>query len=326
MMLVLLSLLTVTSLGETNKPELIFATAKEGSRILTTRDDFITRLSPFDRSARMITAKDISESQFLDFVAGNVLEWTDDERAKVQSAIDVVSQGMNSLGIPFPSPVYVIKTTGREEGQACYTRGDAIVFPARELWNRPDILQRKLCHELFHIISRKNPALREKLYGAIGFAKCGELDFPPALQPRRITNPDAPRNDHCIQIEIKGQPRWAVPILYSLSEKYDEKRGGSFFDYLRFEFLLLDEQSPVADVSPVYDSKNPTLLGVNRINGFFEKIGRNTSYIIHPEEILAENFTVLILGSEKIRSPEIISKMRETLTAKPPTHSEAGKK
>src|SRR4030095_244472 len=115
------------------------------------------------------------------------------------------------------------------------------------------------------------------------------------------------------RVQVKGEDRWAVPILYSSSERYDEGKGGDFFDYLRFELLLLDDQSSGANGSPSHDSKNPTSVPVNRVAGFFEKVGRNTSYIIHPEEILAENFTILILGSNKTPSPEIISKMRSIL-------------
>ena len=37
----------------------------EARRILTTRDDFIRALSPFDRAARVKTDKDVSEKEFL---------------------------------------------------------------------------------------------------------------------------------------------------------------------------------------------------------------------------------------------------------------------
>jgi hypothetical protein len=311
--LAILSLLPVAADAETKRPELVFASAKEGAQILTTRDDFVTRLSAFDRSARMKTAKEVSERDYLDFVAANVLGWTDAEQVKLQAAMDGVRAKMEPLGLPFSESVHVVKTTGKEEGNAAYTRGDAVVFPARELQAPMVDIQKKLCHELFHILSRKNPRLREKLYESIGFVKCSEIDFPEALKARKITNPDAPRNDHSIKVQVKGQNRWAVPILYSSSERYDEAKGGDFFDYLRFELLLLDEQSPGANGTPAYDSKNPALVSVNGVTGFFEKVGRNTPYIIHPEEILAENFTILILGSNKTPSPEIISKMRSIL-------------
>jgi hypothetical protein len=49
-----------------------------------------------------------------------------------------------------------------------------------------------------------------------------------------------------------------------------------------------------------------------------EQVGRNTQYIIHPEEILADNFALLVLGESKIPTPEILQKMREVLSRRKP--------
>ena len=48
-----------------------------------------------------------------------------------------------------------------------------------------------------------------------------------------------------------------------------------------------------------------------------EQVGNNTDYIIHPEEILADNFALLVLGEHNMPSPEIPQKMREILLRKP---------
>jgi hypothetical protein len=42
------------------------------------------------------------------------------------------------------------------------------------------------------------------------------------------------------------------------------------------------------------------------------RIGRNTEYIIHPEEILADNFVLLVNGA-KAPSPEILQKLDAVL-------------
>ena len=47
-----------------------------------------------------------------------------------------------------------------------------------------------------------------------------------------------------------------------------------------------------------------------------EQIGGNTNYIIHPDEILADNFVHLALEAEKLATPRIIEEMKKTLTAK----------
>ncbi|MFT6862089.1 MAG: hypothetical protein ACJAVK_000643 [Akkermansiaceae bacterium] len=60
-----------------------FASAAEGKVVLTSRDDFFKRMSPFDHAARLKTNKDVSERQYLEFVSQNVLEWSDSEKGKM---------------------------------------------------------------------------------------------------------------------------------------------------------------------------------------------------------------------------------------------------
>jgi hypothetical protein len=43
--------------------------------------------------------------------------------------------------------------------------------------------------------------------------------------------------------------------------------------------------------------------------GWFEQIGHNTRYTIHPDEILADNFVRLINGDTNLPTPQIIATM-----------------
>ena len=201
----------------------------------------------------------------------------------------------------------MIKTTGDEEGHAFYTRDTAIIMPGPETEKASiDVLKKTIAHELFHILSRTNPDVREQLYQAIGFSKCDEVQLPADLASRKITNPDAPRNDHALQLHFGGKEFPAVPILLSTSEKYDPKRGGEFFNYLQFKFLL----------PPKPGTDKPELVDPAYVSGFFEQIGHNTEYVIHPEEILAENFALLVLGATDVKSPEILAKIRQLVEQK----------
>lgn len=294
---------------------IVFATVDEGRQILTAHDDFVRRMSPFDRAARMKTDSAISEDDFVEFVNKNILPWTNTEKEKITSAFQDIQQELEALSLPFPEKVFIVKTTGNEEGGAAYTRATAIVFPKGYL-EAPEVpIQKMLCHELFHILSRTNPDLRKNLYATIGFSKCDELAFPLELKSRKITNPDAPRNDHCIRLQVGGKGHWALPILFSETEKYDVSRGGEFFDYLEFRFLLVEWSDDFLTVSPVYGDHEPKLVGMEQVSGFFEQVGRNTGYIIHPEEILADNFALLVLREQDLPSPEIVIKIKETLEA-----------
>jgi hypothetical protein len=283
-----------------------FASAAEGAEILGRKDDFIQRLSPFDRAARMKTGGSVSEEEFLNFVKANVLTWNESEKTKIADAIAAIRPILNNLPLSLPKIVTLVKTTGAEEGRAFYTRDSAIIMPEKETDEADaSLLQKTIAHELFHILSRNNPALREKLYDSIGFHKCDEVDFPSDLRSRKITNPDAPRNDHAIRVRVGGQEARAVPVLISDAPKYDVSRGGQFFNYLQLKFLL----TPTSSTGHV-------LALPEEISGFYEQVGRNTNYIIHPEEILADNFALLILDKHNVPSPEILEKMRSILEKK----------
>ena len=69
-------------------------------------------------------------------------------------------------------------------------------------------------------------------------------------------------------------------------------------------------------VKPMYDSQKPKLVNVQQVSGIFEQVGRNTGYIIHPEEILAGNFALLVLPERNVPSPSIIKKMEEIMKQK----------
>lgn len=301
------------SLGST---KVHFASQSEGRKILTEKDEFILRLSPFDRSARMKTDKAVSEVEFLEFVGRNVVDWTEEEMQTVQAAVEAIEPLLRDLRLSLPPIVQLIKSTGAEEGNAAYTRGAAIVLPKGNLGQSQGDLQKLICHELFHVLSRQSPELREKLYGIIGFTKCNEIDLSPELKRRKLTNPDAPRNDHFIRLQIDGHESLAVPILLSSVETYDIKRGGEFFAYLQFQFLLVKKEGGSGNLKAVSEGSSPKLVGMERVSGFMEQVGKNTDYIIHPEEILAENFALLLLNKHDVASPEILRKMREILMRK----------
>jgi hypothetical protein len=300
---------------------LIFASVADGSRILAVRDSFVERMSPFDRSARMKTDLDVSESEFLAFIGKAVLQWDSAETTAVQSALNQIDPALSQLFPALPEPIYVVKTTGEEEANTAYTRGNAIVLPRRILTLPERHLRRVLAHELFHILSRNYPRLRSMLYEAIGFHQCGEVEFPVELSPQKITNPDAPKNDHCIRVRVAGEPIWAIPILFSPTPKYDVARGGELFTYLSFALLVVEKSGPYGLARPIFDAHHPKLLSVNEVSDFFEQVGRNTQYIIHPEEILADNIALLVLGERNLPSPEVLNRIADALA-----HARAGER
>jgi hypothetical protein len=57
----------------------------------------------------------------------------------------------------------------------------------------------------------------------------------------------------------------------------------------------------------------PILWNPYAVKGFFEQIGRNTNYVIHPEETLANNFIHLMMAKQDLKTPEIPYKIEAVL-------------
>ena len=309
----LASMLALGAALRANAQELSFATVSEARDVLSTKDAFVSRMSPFDRSARMKTDSEVSEPQFLAFAASAAMEWQPDDMSAIQTAFGTIRPAITKLSLPLPKAIKVIKTSGLEEGNAAYTREDAIIMPKGVIASPDADLQRLLAHELFHIASRQHPKLANALYATIGFQQCGELEVPSELASRKITNPDAPRNDYCIELELGSERTKAIPIVLSRSQKYDVSRGGEFFDYLQLVFLLVEPGGDNTSPRVIYNDRGPRLAELGEVSGFFEQVGQNTEYVIHPEEILADNVALLVLGAHNVRSPDVLSRIRGAL-------------
>jgi hypothetical protein len=274
-----------------DEPEFVFVTADQGRAVLSQRDDFVAAMSPFDRAARVKKGGTVTEAQYLAFAGRSAVSWDPAHRAKVEAALESLKPQFARLKAPLPAPVMLIESTGQEEGQAEYTRGDAIILP-RGLFADPDKkLDFVLAHEVFHLLTRRDPALRDDLYSDIGFERC-DAALPAALASRKITNPDAPASQHCIEVKWRGGAYRALPVLYADSPAWDPKRGGEFFEYLQFR-LVLDTSEQAS--SPAGSTRLVKL--DEEIGGFYEQVGSNTTYVIHPEEILADNFAQVLTGA-----------------------------
>ena len=120
-------------------------------------------------------------------------------------------------------------------------------------------------------------------------------------------------NAWSISVTHEGDSLEVVPVLYANRPGYDMERGGEFFHYLTFALLAIEQ----GDSGAVYQSVDgsPRLLGVNAVGGYFEQVGRNTNYIIHPEEILADNFALMVQGVTAVRTPELLTAMRRFFSA-----------
>ena len=295
----------------TDASSLVFASAQQGRELLGRRDLYIQSQAALERQIRLHSETPVSAEAFVEHVQRQVLPWSDDERKQLTATAAAISEKMRGLEILMPEEVLLIRTTGKDESGAAYTRSEGVVLPLRRVPLKPAAQERLLVHELFHVISRHDPNLRQQLYAVIGFQPCDPIQLPESIAKQQITNPDAPTVDYYISIEHEGEDVDVVPILLTDRDDFDPRRN-KLFDYLQFRLLVVhrvDERwQPKLDEDGV-----PVLIDGRANTSYREKIGRNTEYIIHPDEILADNFVHLLMQTKDLKSPEIVEKMRDIL-------------
>ncbi len=282
-----------------------FASAEKARQLLLTEDLFTKSWSQFDIDARL-QKNNGTKQELFDFISAQVLEWTDEEKEKLNRIFREIDESVSAqrFNLNLPSEIYFVKTTALEEGGANgYTRGHYIVLKGDILAHPDNSLKQTVIHEIFHVMSRYDNEFRRDMYGIIGFKLMKPIKYPEAIADRRITNPDAPQTDSYITLKNDGTANY-IMVLYS-NEPYS---GGLFFKYLNVGFLKLD-----AKKQPEIRHGMPVIYSMNEIEGFFEQVGRNTQYILHPEEIMADNFVFAINDRKGQPTQRIVEAIQKRL-------------
>ncbi|MGC3966369.1 MAG: hypothetical protein QM775_03055 [Pirellulales bacterium] len=264
---------------------------------------------------RLKTAGDVGVDDYLKVIETSVLEWTPAEIERLTKLLDGMRDVSRRIARKLPKEIVFIKTSGAGESNAAYTRGNAVVLPQSRINTGDDAVVKLVWHELFHVLSRHNSELRNRLYATFGFALVAKFALPDDVGSHKITNPDAPHHRHAIRVTIDGREQWAVPVLLSKRSREQAGDGGEFFQFIELKLLLIDRDEASEAVRPLMEEGRSRLVPLDAAPDFFTQIGRNTGYIIHPEEIAADNFTLLARGDTDVPNPELLEKMRKILEA-----------
>jgi predicted SprT family Zn-dependent metalloprotease len=288
-----------------------FASINKAKELITQKDDYTRIWSQFDIDSRMHKLNSTKE-ELLNAISEQPREWTSGEKCKIQNIIQIIAEQITKqdFKIEFPKEIYFVKTTNGGKGEpGAYTRANYIVLSEKYLERSDSKLKIIITHELFHILTRANTKFRQRMYEIIGFRLMNNVNYPEAIKSHRITNPDAVQTDSYIKLEVNGKSVNCMMINYSKSE-YD---GGSYWKYLNIGFLSLvgNEEKSIE----LYDNK-PVIYTIKQVTGFYEQVGKNTHYIIHPEEILANNFVYAILNKPDLPNPEIVDMLKMKLKNK----------
>lgn len=268
-------------------PLLRLASAAEGCALLGAEDDFTRALGSFDRSFRMRTTSTVEDAELRRFLGAQAVDFEPDEALAWTQAIAMIASFVEEIAGVLPPEVLVVKTTGREERDHAYTRGNAIVLPeARVRSLRDERAFRLLVHELFHVASRASPALRDATYALLGFDPVFPIAPPAEIDDARMTNPDA----HTLAHAIRLGERAFVPLLtcpLPLAEVLDRTR---VVGVMTVTLLAVDPAAGTA----LRDAQGAPILVDARATDWSRRLARNTTYTLHPEEVLADNLSLVV--------------------------------
>lgn len=140
-----------------------FASVEEGRRVLMANDDFIAATSDFQRSAFMRKGPPTTHEEFLAFHHGVVMPWSATRMSYWRTVLARLAPTFNALKLRLPKEVLLVNSDGRESDSAHYTRAHAVMLVRGGIggFGRSD--DELLAHELFHVVSRHDPALATRL-------------------------------------------------------------------------------------------------------------------------------------------------------------------
>jgi hypothetical protein len=212
---------------------------------------------------------------------------------KIYKTCANVSQGI------FPDTIKLIKTKGTHYGDGVYyTRENCIIIPANELKaGKTNPFTTTMFHELFHVYSRLHPEKRVQLYRLIGFEHIGleSLRLPAGLAERILYNPDGVDFGQKIHLAVDSVTQIdAIPVIYSNNVGF--KAGQlEFFGYLGFNLYQIVANGDGSWRVVVKPDGFSSTLNVEKLPDYFRQIKDNTGYIIHPDEVLADNFSFIMM-------------------------------
>ena len=281
----------------------------EASRMIISddKDGFFESISAADIQIQMkriqgFSSRNEAIEHYRSYLTTQVSNWTSADQIAISAVIKSAIEKINLLSSGIvPDTIKLIKIkTGHYGEDVYYTRGKSILIPENIFADFEAEKQLPvMLHEIFHIISRYNQGFRDTMYKMIGFERAGKkILLPKKLNEVLLTNPDGVSQTHIISLNDRNSNiKHAIPLITS---KYKGFRSDwpAFFDYLNFDLYEVEEDGAGNLIVKINESGSTTLQ-LDFSPSFFTKIRDNTQYIIHPEEIMADNFMLAVLANSK---------------------------
>ena len=269
------------------------------------RDGYFEKVTASEMSIQMKKALEPGQTResllpsYVSFLKSDVSDFNEGELKFLTTVLEKMYKTVAEVnGAILPDTLKLIKTKGRHYGDGVwYTRENCIIIPANELETKKNNpFTATMYHELFHVYSRLNPEKSDALYKLIGFEQLGlaNLSVPDALANRVLFNPDGVDYGQKITLLQKDSSSIAaVPVIYANNLGY-KSGNNEFFGYVEFNLYQIDKQADGKWAVKVGPDGYSSTLKMESQPDFFRQIKDNTGYIIHPDEVLADNFSFIM--------------------------------
>ncbi len=290
-----------------------FAAVEQARAVLGADDAWMRRTSGWQRAVLMGRTSAPDLAAFRAWQAAAAQAWPDDERRRWTRALEVVGPAFARLKLPLPPEVLLVRTDGSESAQQPHTRANAVVLPARfQQQGYSDV--EVLAHELFHVVSRHQPELANRLYDLIGYDRVGELEWPAAWLPLRIANQDAEHDRHLMRLKVAGRETTVMPVVVTSDPKLPPPDGDTLLELMEPRLLEVVPGAGTQPTRPLLRNGAPVWFAPDATPDFLARLGGNTDYIQHPDETIADNVMFLVSG-RAVKNPKLLGRIEAVLQA-----------
>ncbi|MBR5110828.1 MAG: hypothetical protein IK099_11615 [Clostridia bacterium] len=276
-----------------------FATVEEGQQLMRDRTLFHAQIAE-STLAFFLQRKGGTLEDYIAYSVDQVMAFTPEEEQRVNDTLDWLSDQLEKHGLSLPDPgeITFVKSTCEETlGAAGYTSGGTVFlgwFTYTPQYYTDEMFRELVVHELSHCLSRLYPEYQQAMYSLIHFTLLDEdIDVPEEILNQIIANPDVEHHNSYATFTINGEKKDCYLVF--LTDSVFEKAGDTFFDGM------------YSGVVPLEGSR---VYRVEEVDDFWNVVGRNTTYVEDPEELMATSLAFAIThlddGYESFPNPEIL--------------------
>jgi hypothetical protein len=274
--------------------------------VADTIEKFFDLVNPLEMSIQMKrnypenTPRTAILADYKAFLRNDVDSFTSKEREKMTRILREACQLYNKIEPKaFPYQLKLIKTHAKHYGQGVYyTRQNAIIIPEPDLKLPDDQLLQTMLHEIAHVYTRLNPKKQVELFNLIGFRrpKVNNLVISDSLYKRIFYNPDGIDLAWTTDFTIEGTKNaQVIALIYSKVNAYNPDLH-EFMDHMGWGYFETQVTDKGLEILTVGQRQQSTLNMRELPLLFLKKF--NTNYVIHPNEIIADNIKLLVLSQK----------------------------